>query len=625
MKIYVGELEIRGDFKVTLPPGTTSASVTTVPPEAIDELEIQGNLDLQVGHNLIVIGGLGDEGYFEYQGEVEILGEPDASEDFVIRPGVGILALFKTMNYKLWVALGELVDNSIQSFDENRVKLKQLHGPDFKFRVEIEFNATPTEQVVVLDNAAGIAAADVPRAFTPAVRRINRNGLGQFGVGMKSACAWYSDYFSITSSALGENVTRQVIFDVPLIIDQNIERMRPIISSKSAEIHGTTIVMEQLNHGLPASQTLSRVRSYLGSIYREPIRNNEIEIFVGGQQLKFEDYVLLNEPYWPDRTGPLFRVENGAKIISDDTLWKLPIDFSLEESWLSDRAPSKPSKPPRIRGWIGILETGSTRKSGFALIWRGKVVVGAGAAAAADQDTYRPREVFGASTSFPYQRIVGEIDISELEVTTYKDSVQWRPGQEDELKVRLRNAVEAEDEHSVLPYSLLKQAMHYRSTLSSEGISEEVQKVLNDAKSEATRALLAALESQSGEIQPDVSRVVFEADSILGTAEGKVLIYRDPDTNQNYLLEIVSNSLEPRLVSTVQNNSDLIIRLNRNHPFMENYAHLPGAQLDPVIRLLVAVALTQIKLEREGFPYWYLTMDYVNEFLSKWFGKNDEA
>jgi hypothetical protein len=251
--------------------------------------------------------------------------------------------------------------------------------------------------------------------------------------------------------------------------------------------------------------------------------------------------------------------------------------------------------------------------------------VGAGAAAAADQDTYRPREVFGASTSFPYQRIVGEIDISELEVTTYKDSVQWRPGQEDELKVRLRNAVEAEDEHSVLPYSLLKQAMHYRSTLSSEGISEEVQKVLNDAKSEATRALLAALESQSGEIQPDVSRVVFEADSILGTAEGKVLIYRDPDTNQNYLLEIVSNSLEPRLVSTVQNNSDLIIRLNRNHPFMENYAHLPGAQLDPVIRLLVAVALTQIKLEREGFPYWYLTMDYVNEFLSKWFGKNDEA
>jgi hypothetical protein len=167
--------------------------------------------------------------------------------------------------------------------------------------------------------------------------------------------------------------------------------------------------------------------------------------------------------------------------------------------------------------------------------------------------------------------------------------------------------------------------MHYRSTLSSEGISEEVQKALNDAKSEATRALLAALESQSGETQPDVSRVVFEADAILGIAEGKVLIYRDPDTNQNYFLEIVSNSLEPRLVSTVQNNSDLMIRLNRNHPFMENYAHLPGAQLDPVIRLLVAVALTQIKLERGGFPYWYLTMDYVNEFLSKWFGKSDEV
>jgi hypothetical protein len=625
MEIYIGELKITGDFKVALPQGTTSAPITTAPPDAIEELEIQGNSDFQSGLNLIVISGVGDDGYFEYQGDVEVLGKPDSPEDVIIRPGVGILALFKTMNYKLWVALGELVDNSIQSFDENRVQLKKLHGPDFKLRVDIEFNASPIEHVLVRDNAAGIAAADVHRAFTPAVRRVNRSGLGQFGVGMKSACAWYSDYFSITSSALGESVTREVTFDVPTIIDNNIEKMRPAITPKEPEVHGTTIVMQQLNHGLPASQTLGRVRSYLSSIYREPIRNNEIEIYVGGKKLYFDDYVLLNEPYWPDKTGPLFKVENGSKVIADETLWRLPIDFQLQESWNSDRAPSKPNQPPRIRGWVGILETGSTKRSGFALIWRGKVVVGAGAAAEADQDAYRPREVFGASTSFPYQRIVGEIDISELDVTTYKDSVQWRPGQEDELKELLRDAVDAEGENSTIKYSLLKQAMHYRSTLSSEGISQEVQKALNDAKSEATRALLAALEAQADGIQPDVSRVVFETDSILGAAEGKVLIYREPDSNENYMLEIISNSLEPRLVSTVQNNRDLIIRLNRNHPFMENYAHLPGAQLDPVIRLLVAVALTQIKLEREGVPHWYLTMDYVNEFLSKWFGKNDEV
>jgi hypothetical protein len=45
-----------------------------------------------------------------------------------IRPGVGILSVLRHLNYKPWFAMAEFVDNSLQSFLQNRVQLQKLHG-----------------------------------------------------------------------------------------------------------------------------------------------------------------------------------------------------------------------------------------------------------------------------------------------------------------------------------------------------------------------------------------------------------------------------------------------------------------------------------------------------------------
>ena len=89
-------------------------------------------------------------------------------EKVTIRPGVGMLSLFPAMNYKAWFALGEMVDNSIQSYLTHKAELRKLHGNDFKLKIDIAFSQGSDPRIVVEDNAAGIYERDISRAFTPA-------------------------------------------------------------------------------------------------------------------------------------------------------------------------------------------------------------------------------------------------------------------------------------------------------------------------------------------------------------------------------------------------------------------------------------------------------------------------
>src|SRR5258708_40268215 len=82
-----------------------------------------------------------------------------------IRPGVGILSVLRHLNYKAWFAMAEFVDNSLQSYLQNREKLERLHGKEFRLKVEIEVEPADAVRIRTRDNAAGIATAHYARAF----------------------------------------------------------------------------------------------------------------------------------------------------------------------------------------------------------------------------------------------------------------------------------------------------------------------------------------------------------------------------------------------------------------------------------------------------------------------------
>ena len=60
-----------------------------------------------------------------------------------IRPGVSILSVLRHLNYKPWFALAEFVDNSLQSYLDNKAALESLHA-DFKLRVRIDIEFLPS-------------------------------------------------------------------------------------------------------------------------------------------------------------------------------------------------------------------------------------------------------------------------------------------------------------------------------------------------------------------------------------------------------------------------------------------------------------------------------------------------
>ena len=114
-----------------------------------------------------------------------------------IRPSVSVLSVLKHLNYKPWYALAEFVDNAIQSYLDNERELRSVSGKNYKLRVEVEISPDDGGQIIVRDNAAGIALADFPRAFRPAEIPPDRTGLCEFGMGMKSAAFWLAESSSL--------------------------------------------------------------------------------------------------------------------------------------------------------------------------------------------------------------------------------------------------------------------------------------------------------------------------------------------------------------------------------------------------------------------------------------------
>ena len=114
-----------------------------------------------------------------------------------IRPGVSILSILPHLNYSPWYALAEFIDNSYQSYLDNKDGIIQIDGSDFKLKVEIDIERNDNGKIVIRDNAAGIHEKDFARAFRPAELPPDRTGLCEFGMGMKSAACWFSPTWKV--------------------------------------------------------------------------------------------------------------------------------------------------------------------------------------------------------------------------------------------------------------------------------------------------------------------------------------------------------------------------------------------------------------------------------------------
>lgn len=330
---------------------------------------------------------------------------------------MNILGVLRHLNYKPWFALAEFVDNSVASALQHGLAL-----PGSPLRVSIDLEPENEGRIIIRDNAAGIPPGDFPRAFRAAQVPPDRTGLSEFGMGMKSAATWFAKEWRVTTSVAGDPVERVVHFNIDDIQEHKRNTIEVRETPADAAPHFTTIELLRLNH-IPQTKTLGKIKEHLSSIYREFLRAGILELTFRRETLAFKEVEPLVAARAGHPDGPAIR-------------WMKPIDFSLDDTH-------------SVRGFAGLRAKGSTAEAGFALLRRGRLILGSA------DETYRPVEIFGRSTTHTYQRLYGELTLDGFEVSHTKDGFRWDDYEEAFLETLEKALAEGD-------LDLLTQASNYR-------------------------------------------------------------------------------------------------------------------------------------------------------------------
>jgi hypothetical protein len=497
-----------------------------------------------------------------------------------IRPGVSVLSILRHLNYKPWFALGEFVDNALQSFLTYREALLAQGGPGAKLRVSIDIESAPG-RITIRDNAAGIERGSYARAFRPAAIPPDRSGLSEFGMGMKSAACWFSPRWMVRTSALGEPVERTVRFDIGKIVHDDISEFRIEESSVADGAHFTEVVLQDL-HRSPVGRTIGKIKEHLTDIYRVFIRDGLLELHFNSEILRYEEPRILVGPYFRATDEPPRR-------------WKREIDFDLGASM-------------RVSGFAAIREVGSTSRAGFALFRRGRLIQGSG------DEGYRPSYIFGGSNSYRYQRLFGELHLEGFEVTHTKDGFRWDENEQPFLEL-LKEHLDPDE----LP--LLRQAEGHRVRASRDQLVDAARTAVD----ETARALEEGLEPVLTELEaspeaPDPPAQLPQSSAELAS---RLLAVRFKDQNWEIQIELTNDPAQgdwlcvsdgPR-PAVPQDPRRIGLRVSLAHPFMVQFAGSDAGSIEALLRLAAAIGLAEIVAREAGIRLAGTFRRNINEIV----------
>lgn len=320
-----------------------------------------------------------------------------------VRPTSSIYSTYRRLSYKPWYAIAEFVDNSTQSYFNNReALLKQERGEPI--RIDIVYDSQENS-LEIIDNAFGMEKEDFLRAVILDSPPSNRTGRSEFGMGLKTAACWFGSKWSVESTQLGSDKLYRATVDVGELATSRAESIIGNIDTTDDFMHFTRIKIFNLYHPI-RERTVWRIKEQLGSMYRQDIRSKEIVFRWNGTEINYEEQPILET------------VTSGCS-----KSWKKDVEFNVQ--WDEGGA----TLP--VKGWIGIRQTGRQRDAGFVLMRRGRVIQGG------PGEGYRPTEVFGAPNMFRSQRLIGELHLDEWPVTQAKDQFDWSNGLEDAFIAQL--------------------------------------------------------------------------------------------------------------------------------------------------------------------------------------------
>jgi hypothetical protein len=284
-----------------------------------------------------------------------------------ITPDVSLLRKAGEVNYKIPDAVAELVDNPL---DEQE--------PGKKLTIEVTVGQRGKEKYLqVADDARGMTSEQAAEAMVMARSHKDKGKIGQFGMGMKTACSNLGARFEIvTCTADAEKATR-IVYD-----EEDFLRLRKWeIELQEVEKpfeHGTLVVITKPKTNLYAGVKDTMLKKF-GKLFKHYVASGKVEIVVNNDTV---------EPFMPET------------IKEYDTEINFEINGKL------------------VRGWVGLARQSSMKGAyGFDLVRHNRVI--------------KEHEKIGFPSGAGYARIVGELHLDDFPVTNNKtdfrvDTEEWQ-------------------------------------------------------------------------------------------------------------------------------------------------------------------------------------------------------
>jgi len=498
-------------------------------------------------------------------------------ESVNIAPGVGVYGMFPSFNYKPWLALGEFLDNSISSFQLHRKALEVMHGSSFKLRIMIDYEPE-MGTLEIRDNAAGIDKKHFAVAFALAKPPDDLRFIGRYGVGMKAAACWFARDWSVRTSAIGEDVERCLNWSTKSITEGESETLLPEVRPVSVSDHYTVVTLKNMIHPPTAPKTVAKIKTYLPNIYREFMRDDEVEILWNGQSLKVEEFPTLKaSPQW-DLTQP-------------EQIWEQHVQLMMDDG-------------RTIRGRVFLLQKMRRSYTALNLFWHNRLILGN------IGENHRPVELFGAGNSFETGRLCVELFMDEYEPTVDKMGFKF---QDNEATLEeIIDALKKEGSQT------LRQARDYREPkVSPDDVPPDMPEIIGvpggSVVGKPVKPTVAnpypapPPMSTSGAPGPrEITKVKLEIDGV----PWEIIVRLGFGPGENIFVNIGEAGADGH-----GGPQRLFITLGMEHPFVVNYWSDDRTVQKLMIIMASAIGFGEIAARRAGATFPSFVRNNIDQFL----------
>ena len=503
--------------------------------------------------------------------------------------GTDVIRSYRRLAYTAWHALAEFVDNSTQSYFDNREALDAAYAnTGEKLEVRIVYDRD-NGIIRISDTAMGMSLEELQNALKVGKPPANTKGRSQYGLGMKTAGCWLGNKWTVATKKLGDTVEHRVTIDVEQVAEGNVDLPHETIADRDRNLHYTIVEIRDLNSDLKG-RTIGKIKDYLRSMYRVDLKAGLLDLQWEGAPLTWDENLTFLQA-------------------TDGTLYKKDIAFDIDGK--------------NVSGWVGILGEGSSGrpKAGFAMMRRGRVL-------RAHPTEWRPEKIFGpaASNDLINQRITGEIHFDDFEVSHTKDTILFLIDEQNK-----KERVESKLKDLALDY--VQVARVYRKGKKDQrGPSEmEVQTGVDELRTEMQSKEFAdhielqdvpaptAVESANKPILEAAKRAEPRVSATVGDMKCSLYLSTDASPNDPYF-------------ATDMPGDEITVVVNCSHP---HWTQLSGSEgVVNYLRHCVYDALAEWKCRRQKAPLQPDTIKMIKDGLlrlsheigqTSWHSSEDEV